>query len=52
MGREFYDTSPEAKQIFDEADQLIDGLTDVIFNGPQEKLTSTAFCQPAIFTYS
>ncbi|MCK4883051.1 MAG: ACP S-malonyltransferase, partial [Candidatus Omnitrophica bacterium] len=46
MGREFYDTSPEAKQIFDEADQLIDGLTDVIFNGPQEKLTSTAFCQP------
>lgn len=52
MGKEFYDTSPEAKAIFDKADQLISGLTEVIFNGPQEKLTSTAYCQPAIFTYS
>ncbi len=52
MGKEFYDASPEAKDIFDKADQVIDGLTDVIFNGPQEKLTSTAYCQPAIFTYS
>jgi len=52
MGQEFYETSPEAKDVFDKADQLISGLTDVIFNGPQEKLTSTAFCQPAIFTYS
>jgi len=52
MGKEFYDSSSEAKDIFDKADQVIDGLTDVIFNGPQEKLTSTAFCQPAIFTYS
>ncbi len=52
MGREFYDTSPEAKEIFDKADEVIDGLSNVIFNGPQEKLTSTGFCQPAIFTYS
>ena len=52
MGREFYDTSKEAKEVFDKADNLINGLTDVIFNGPQEKLTSTAYCQPAIFTYS
>lgn len=52
MGREFYDESPEAKAIFDAADQVISGLSDVIFNGPQEKLTSTAFCQPAIFTFS
>ncbi len=52
MGREFYDSSAEAKEIFDSADRLISGLTDVIFNGPPEKLTSTAFCQPAIFTFS
>ena len=52
MGKEFYAVSPEAKEVFDRADQLINGLTDVIFNGPQEKLTSTGFCQPAIFTYS
>lgn len=52
MGREFYDASPEAKNIFDRADKIVSGLRDVIFNGPQEKLTSTAFCQPAIFTVS
>ncbi|MBF0522833.1 MAG: ACP S-malonyltransferase [Candidatus Omnitrophica bacterium] len=52
MGKEFYEASPQAKAIFDEANNVIPGLTDVIFNGPQEKLTSTAFCQPAIFTYS
>ncbi len=52
MGREFYESCPEAKKVFDDANRMIDGLTDVIFNGPQEKLTSTAFCQPAIFTYS
>jgi len=52
MGKEFYDASPEAKAVFDQADQVIDGLTDVIFNGPQEKLTSTAYAQPAIFTFS
>lgn len=52
MGREFYDTSAPAREVFDQADRVIKGLNDVIFNGPQEKLTSTAFCQPAIFTYS
>jgi len=52
MGKEFYDTSKEAKEVFDKADKLINGLTDVIFGGPQEKLTSTGYCQPAIFTYS
>jgi [acyl-carrier-protein] S-malonyltransferase len=52
MGREFYETSREAKEIFDAADRLVEGLSDVIFNGPQERLTSTRYCQPAIFTYS
>src|SRR3989338_1170260 len=52
MGREFYDASPEAKAIFDEANQIIPGLTEVIFNGPSEKLTETAYCQPAIFAFS
>jgi len=52
MGKEFYDASVEAKAIFDQADQIINGLSDVIFNGPQEKLTSTTFCQPGIFTFS
>lgn len=52
MGREFYASSPEARAVFDCADTVIPGLTDVVFNGPPEKLTSTKYCQPAIFTFS
>lgn len=52
MGKEFYDASPEAKAIFEQADTLIPELTDVMFNGPQERLTETKYCQPAIFTFS
>lgn len=52
MGKEFYESSPEAKAIFQKADHIIPGLTDVIFNGPEEKLISTKYCQPAIFTTS
>ncbi len=52
MGREFYESSPHAKAVFAAADQMIPGLSEVIFNGPPEKLTSTKYCQPAIFTFS
>lgn len=52
MGREFCETSPAAKAVFAAADTSIPGLSDVIFNGPAEKLTSTKYCQPAIFTFS
>ena len=51
-GQEFYEISPEAKAVFSAADTVIPGLSDVIFNGPAEKLTSTQYCQPAIFTFS
>lgn len=52
MGLEFYQSSPEAKAIFNKADSICSGLSKVIFEGPEEKLTSTAYCQPAIFTMS
>ena len=61
MGREFYDTSASAKAIFDEADRICangstslttGGLLKAIFEGPQERLTQTAYCQSAIFTVS
>jgi len=53
MGAEFFQSSSAAKAIFDEADAIMkNGLSDVIFNGPQEKLTLTAYCQPAILTMS
>ncbi|MFA5060626.1 MAG: ACP S-malonyltransferase [Candidatus Omnitrophota bacterium] len=53
MGKEFFESSAAAKEIFQKADDILKvNLSDVIFNGPAEKLTSTAFCQPAIFTFS
>ena len=53
MGREFYETSPSAKAIFDQASQILgNDFKSVIFEGPAEKLTQTAFCQPAILTMS
>jgi [acyl-carrier-protein] S-malonyltransferase len=53
MGLDLYQTSPEAKAIFDEADKICgNNLTKVIFEGPEETLTSTAYCQPAILTMS
>lgn len=53
MGLEFYQKSPEAKAIFDEADNICaNGLSKIIFEGPDTTLTSTAYCQPAILTVS
>ncbi len=53
MGKEFYDTSKSARAIFDEAQNALgNDLLDVIFNGPQEKLTLTSYSQPAIVSFS
>ena len=51
MGKELYDSSPTAKSIFDEADEILGfSLTKLCFEGPQEELTQTNNAQPAIFT--
>ena len=53
MGLEFFQNSPQARTIFEQADKICaNGLTKVMFEGPEEKLTSTAYCQPAILTMS
>jgi len=52
MGLEFYRSSPAAKTFFHEADKICPNLTKVMFEGPEEKLTTTAYCQPAIVTMS
>jgi [acyl-carrier-protein] S-malonyltransferase len=53
MGLEFYQNSLQAKSIFEQADKICaNGLTKVMFEGPEEQLTSTAYCQPAILTMS
>jgi [acyl-carrier-protein] S-malonyltransferase len=53
MGLEFFQNSPQARAIFEQADKICaNELTKVMFEGPEEKLTSTAYCQPAILTMS
>lgn len=53
MGKAFYDQVPEAKAVFDRADELLRySLTEIIFDGPSEKLTETKHAQTAIFVVS
>ena len=53
MGRDLYDRFETAKKYFDTADRVLGySLSDVVFNGPAEKLTETRFCQSAIYTMS
>ena len=53
MGRDLADNSAAAAEIFRTADaELGYALSDIIFNGPEEKLTQTKYCQVAIYTMS
>ncbi|WP_034467796.1 ACP S-malonyltransferase [Butyrivibrio proteoclasticus] len=53
MGKELYETLPKAKEILDEAcDVLGYDLKQLMFEGSIEKLTDTQYAQPAIFTCS
>ena len=53
MGKDLFETFPEAKQIFEKADKVLGfSLSNLIFNGPLEELTKTNNCQPAIVTMS
>ncbi|MGB8226796.1 MAG: ACP S-malonyltransferase [Sedimentisphaerales bacterium] len=53
MGKDFYDAEPLAKQIFDKANEIIGfNLTQICFEGPEDKLNSTVISQPAIFVTS
>ena len=53
MGKDFYDTEPVAKEIFDKADKIVGfNLAKICFEGPEDKLNSTVISQPAIFTTS
>ena len=53
MGRAFYDASPAARAVFQEADDALNfSLSDIIFNGPEDTLKLTENTQPAILTVS
>ena len=51
MGKDFYDTFSEAKQVFYEVDDALEfKLSNIILNGPIETLNLTENTQPAIMT--
>src|SRR5215510_3832137 len=53
MGKELYDTSAEAKELFENANSLLGfRITDVMFSGTEEDLKQTRVTQPAIFLHS
>jgi len=53
MGREVYDSSPEARAVFEEADTVLGfRLTQLCFEGPEETLRQTCNAQPAILAVS
>jgi [acyl-carrier-protein] S-malonyltransferase len=52
MGKALADTFPEARAVFEEGDAVLAGLTNLIFNGPEDQLTLTENTQPAILTVS
>lgn len=53
MGQDLYARSPEARSIFDEADEILGWpLSQLCFEGPMEELTDTVNAQPAILTAS
>ena len=53
MGRDLYESSAAAKDIFDQADAALGwSISSICFDGPAEKLTKSKYCQPAIYTMS
>ncbi|NLY23684.1 MAG: ACP S-malonyltransferase [Bacteroidales bacterium] len=53
MGKELYETSPLAKELFEKANEILGfRITDLMFNGTDEDLRQTNVTQPAIFLHS
>lgn len=53
MGKDLYENDAQARQMFDEANQILGfNITDVMFAGTDEELRQTKVTQPAIFLHS
>ena len=53
MGKSLYETYPQAKEVFDTANEVLGfDLKKIVFEGPEETLKLTQYTQPAIFTTS
>jgi [acyl-carrier-protein] S-malonyltransferase len=53
MGKDLYDNSTEAKELFEKANDILGfRITDIMFNGTDEELKQTKVTQPAVFLHS
>ncbi|MBP9186151.1 MAG: ACP S-malonyltransferase [Bacteroidia bacterium] len=53
MGKDLYDNNLQAKELFEQANQILGfRITDIMFSGTDEELKQTRVTQPAIFLHS
>ncbi|MDP4624986.1 MAG: ACP S-malonyltransferase [Akkermansiaceae bacterium] len=52
MARDWVESSATARDLAKQADEALGySLTDIMFNGPEESLTATSKCQPALYLH-
>ncbi|MDR2223244.1 MAG: ACP S-malonyltransferase [Flavobacteriaceae bacterium] len=53
MGKDLYENSPLAKEMFEKANEILGfRITDIMFEGTAEELKETKVTQPAVFLHS
>ena len=53
MGKNLYDTNSLAKELFEQANEILGfSISDIMFNGSDEDLKQTNVTQPAVFLHS
>ncbi len=53
MGKDLFEPFPSARNIFEQADKILGySISQICFEGPEDKLTRTLYAQPAIFVMS
>ncbi len=53
MGRDLYEKSAQAKELFEKANEILGfRITDIMFEGTAEELKETKVTQPAVFLHS
>jgi [acyl-carrier-protein] S-malonyltransferase len=53
MGKDLYENSAEAKELFEKANEILGfRITDIMFEGTAEELKETKVTQPAVFLHS
>ena len=53
MGKNLYDTNPLAKDLFEQANEILGfRISDIMFSGTDEALKQTNVTQPAVFIHS